>query len=459
MILEQSFSNYFFCRNCFFFFHSYNSHLAFYYMLIIRFGYTESMIRDKFEIIMHFLTAILAVLPAFAALQLNLYHPATVWCWMAPPSKSYQEAIEECEQEQQRYDVGDDYIAAGSGDSQISCSSQATSSHLGWIFYFVVIWLCCLLSIGCLVSTYRAIRKRELERGIKPRRGSLDVLKIPTNLDDRRRSRSQSNTGRRSSIDESSFTTFTADSFLMDNNSRTSFVGSNNRRGSIGMNVSWGRQQSQSSRNSISPSRRRSSEILSSPVQLETSFQRVQKTSAAEKNNDTPATTTTTIATAPEKSSSRRHRSTKNEPRPFSSSSSRQQRLSFMLPPISSSVPPRRTSSLQSKDNACDRGGGVPPRRQGSLPTAPTRSRASFALTVPKTTLSLGATGTGEGIGMGSLLPGRLRRKSLAQTRKELFLKEWQEAKDAEAVIQAISQIKSSTRLASVATSYASRYV
>jgi hypothetical protein len=64
--------------------------------MIIQFGYTESRIRDKFEVGMHWVAALFALLPALAGIQLDLYHSANVWCWIAPSPAELDAIAENC---------------------------------------------------------------------------------------------------------------------------------------------------------------------------------------------------------------------------------------------------------------------------------------------------------------------------------------------------------------------------
>jgi hypothetical protein len=215
-------------------------------------------------------------------------------------------------------------------------------------FYYVVIWTCLLFAMACLASVYSVIRRRELERGVYPRRGSFDVLKPRGLLQKQRNS---------SLVGDETFSIYTQNSFIVDNNSVSS-----SQSGAVSVvpdllsfSPSWGSQQSD---------RRLDSSINSDTV------------SASERNSRRP---------------------------------------SFL-----------RTSSNRSNSSY----------NRGSLSLTGVASRARR-----------------QGSFTGS------RREWLLQSRQDRYTRERQEAKEAEAVIRAISEIKSSTHVSSVARSYASRQV
>jgi hypothetical protein len=351
------------------FLYSYNALLAVYYVMIIRFGYTENRIRDKFEVGMHWTAIVFALMPALAGIQLDMYHSANVWCWIAPSPSELAAVAEYCESRK-----SDDYYNNIKDDAddynEDECLEQTLTHHGVYrlAFYYVVIWACLIFAIGCLAAVYGVIRQRELERGFNPRRGSLDVLKPGRYLGGKHRNSAGGGVG----VDESTFSIYTQNSFIVDNNSTAlsrSRAGVSVVPDLLSFSMSWGSQQSD----------RQSS--TSSSFRLDTTGVE-NATSVSERMSRRP---------------------------------------SF-----------RRTLSNRSSSSNNN-----------------TSSRGHFSLTGSARTRRQGSfTGAASS-----------RQEWLMQARQERFARERQEAKEVEAVIRAISQIKSSTHLSSVASSYASRQV
>jgi hypothetical protein len=61
----------------------YNSSLGFFYLLAVKYGWKDSALR-KWQLAFHGIPLVWAISSAIAALQLDIFHSANLWCWIGP---------------------------------------------------------------------------------------------------------------------------------------------------------------------------------------------------------------------------------------------------------------------------------------------------------------------------------------------------------------------------------------
>ncbi len=61
-----------------------NSCLAIYYLLVVKFGVSEEMLRYNLEPAMHLMAVAFGLISATAGVFLDLCNNASLWCWIAP---------------------------------------------------------------------------------------------------------------------------------------------------------------------------------------------------------------------------------------------------------------------------------------------------------------------------------------------------------------------------------------
>ena len=70
-----------------------NAFLSWYYLLVIRYSWTEEKIKGKAEPWIYGITLLFSLGTAIAGIPLNLYYPANLWCWIGsdadPPTNNY----------------------------------------------------------------------------------------------------------------------------------------------------------------------------------------------------------------------------------------------------------------------------------------------------------------------------------------------------------------------------------
>ena len=120
----------------------YNSCLAVYYLLVVRYGVTEDTLKGV-EPIFHILALSFGLGTSFTGLGLDLYNSANLWCWIAPlPSDCL---------DSKRY-----------GD-ETNCTRGNNAWIYRWAFYFAPLWFFIVFVTCIMVCVYMSIRRREIK--------------------------------------------------------------------------------------------------------------------------------------------------------------------------------------------------------------------------------------------------------------------------------------------------------
>ncbi|KAL3923604.1 MAG: hypothetical protein SGILL_001565, partial [Bacillariaceae sp.] len=114
----------------------YNTFLALYYLLVIKYSVTEETLHRHIEPIMHLFAISFGTCTAIAAQQMDLFNNANLWCWIA----AYPEG---CKGEE--------------------CVRGGDAGTYRWAFYFVPVWICLVVVSFMMVMIYRTVRQRELK--------------------------------------------------------------------------------------------------------------------------------------------------------------------------------------------------------------------------------------------------------------------------------------------------------
>lgn len=104
----------------------YNAHLALYYLLIINYRITEMTIKGIIEPLMHISACGWAIGTAVAALFLNQYNNANLWCWIAPYPPGCKDSW--------------------SFGKEANCERGDNAWIYRWAFYFAPLWSCIAFS-------------------------------------------------------------------------------------------------------------------------------------------------------------------------------------------------------------------------------------------------------------------------------------------------------------------------
>jgi hypothetical protein len=108
----------------------YNACLSFYYLLVIKYGWSEEALRRTVEPCMHFGIFAFTFGSATYTLTTDLYNPANLWCWIASvPSNCW---------DSWRY-----------GD-QATCIRGDNAWIFRWAFYYAPLWGCIFIASKCV---------------------------------------------------------------------------------------------------------------------------------------------------------------------------------------------------------------------------------------------------------------------------------------------------------------------
>ena len=110
----------------------YNACLSLYYYLVIRRGLSEETLQRRVEPAMHAVAFVWGMGTAVAALWLQLYNDANLWCWIAP-------LPEDCLDSWRYGDAG-------------NCERGDNAWIYRWAFYFAPLWFCIVFASTCLVD-------------------------------------------------------------------------------------------------------------------------------------------------------------------------------------------------------------------------------------------------------------------------------------------------------------------
>jgi hypothetical protein len=104
----------------------YNASLSFYYLLVIRYNYTDETIRRRIEPMMHLLALTFSFGVSFYSISTDLFNPANLWCWIAP--------------------VPNDCLDSWRYGDEGNCERGDNAWIYRWAFYFAPLWACILFA-------------------------------------------------------------------------------------------------------------------------------------------------------------------------------------------------------------------------------------------------------------------------------------------------------------------------
>lgn len=122
----------------------YNTSLSLYYLLVIRYGFSEARIR-KFEKWMHIMPLVFGFGTAITAVCLNLYNPANWDCWIAPYPA-------DCRQS---------YTLWGT-DEVTNCERGDNATIFQWAFFFGPLWVAILTVSVFMAAVFRFVRAQDM---------------------------------------------------------------------------------------------------------------------------------------------------------------------------------------------------------------------------------------------------------------------------------------------------------
>ena len=104
----------------------YNAMLSLYYLLVIKYGYTDKALRVWVEPSMHTIAFIWAFGTACSSAAMGLFNNANLWCWIAP------------------YPAG--CLDSRRFGDQANCIRGNDAWIYRWAFYFAPLWFCILFA-------------------------------------------------------------------------------------------------------------------------------------------------------------------------------------------------------------------------------------------------------------------------------------------------------------------------
>lgn len=119
----------------------YNSMLAVYYLLLVRYGLSETRIARKWEPFMHAYPLLIAFGTALSGLWLTLYNNANIWCWIAPYPMDCQGSRGQ----------------AGTTD----CERGYNAWIFRWAFYYGPLWFTIVDVTAIMVVLWASVRRDE----------------------------------------------------------------------------------------------------------------------------------------------------------------------------------------------------------------------------------------------------------------------------------------------------------
>ena len=111
----------------------YNALLGVYYMLVIKFQFTQSTLSNKVEPTMHFIAGSWAFGTAISSGVMGLYNNANLWCWIAPYPSNCKDTM--------RYSI-----------EEANCVRGNNAWFYRWVFYFGPLWLSIIAACKSVLS-------------------------------------------------------------------------------------------------------------------------------------------------------------------------------------------------------------------------------------------------------------------------------------------------------------------
>lgn len=114
----------------------YNFCLSLYYLLLVKYGVSESRIRHRIEPIMHWSTVLFALGTSFVCLGLQLFNESSLWCWI-------------------------NAIPSGCQHGETVCSRGDNAEIFRWAFFFGPLWAAILGTMVTMYMLWRAVNQQE----------------------------------------------------------------------------------------------------------------------------------------------------------------------------------------------------------------------------------------------------------------------------------------------------------
>lgn len=147
----------------------YSVSLATYYLLVLRFGWSESKVR-RLEPFMHAIPFVWGLGTATIAIPLKLYNNANLWCWIAP------------------------YPAGCTGDD---CIRGVNADYYRWAFFYGPLWVNIIIVTAAMILVFVHVRGVSHKAGqeghkiteafLEDHEGDVDKTKQERNTDKMRR--------------------------------------------------------------------------------------------------------------------------------------------------------------------------------------------------------------------------------------------------------------------------------
>jgi hypothetical protein len=118
--------------------------LGFYYLLVIRYSWTESQIRTRAEPFFHVFALVIPLATCFISLYLDLFNNSNLWCWIAPLPMDCKDSY--------RY-----------GAAEATCVRGDNAWIYRWAFYYAPLWFCILGVTGLMCAVYHTVHNLELQ--------------------------------------------------------------------------------------------------------------------------------------------------------------------------------------------------------------------------------------------------------------------------------------------------------
>jgi len=137
----------------------YNASLALYYLLVIRFGYTEGQLATcskscSVARLLHAVPLGLALITSIAALPLTLYNNFFGECWI---SKVPVDCVETWQ------------------SGYTTCERGDNATLYVWLFYYIPLWLALVIATVCMIWVWWSIRQTET----KSQRWNIHTVPVP----------------------------------------------------------------------------------------------------------------------------------------------------------------------------------------------------------------------------------------------------------------------------------------
>jgi len=121
---------------------AYNCTLAFYYLLVVKYGMTEKEIAKRIEKWMHALPVVIWLSTGAAGIALEVFNPAFFDCWIAP--------------------VPINCAAYGEkGDDRPPCTRGYLAPIFQWAIYYAPVWFMILLVTAIMLAVYCSVAQTE----------------------------------------------------------------------------------------------------------------------------------------------------------------------------------------------------------------------------------------------------------------------------------------------------------